>query len=43
MARAVLGFVWRYRASYPHAWRALMKSALVFLVALVRDTRTLRS
>ena len=42
MAHSVLGFVRKYRAFYPHALQAYAKSALVMLLARVRDTRRLR-
>lgn len=42
MARSVLGFIRTYRAHYPNALKAYAKSAIVMLLARVRDTRRLR-
>lgn len=42
MARAVLGFVWKYRAHYPNFLRAYAKSILVLMVGRLLDTRTIR-
>lgn len=42
MARAVLGFVWKYRAHYPHFLKAYVKSVLVLVAGRLRDTRTIR-
>lgn len=42
MARSVLGFIRKYHAQYPNALRAYIKSVLVLIIALLRDTRTVR-
>lgn len=42
MARAVLGFVWKYRAYYPNFLRAYAKSILVLVIGRLLDTRTIR-
>lgn len=42
MARAVLGFVWKYRAHYPNFFKAYVKSFLALMIGRLLDTRTIR-
>lgn len=43
MARAVLGFIKKYRTRYPNSFKARIKGLLVLMVGQLRDTRTVRS